>query len=63
MIGLGLGPLFAGWIADRLIPSLGDEALRYALVFVALINLWSGLHYWLASRTVRRDIEQARSET
>jgi MFS family permease len=62
MIGLGLGPLITGWIADSLIPSLGSEALRWALVLVALINLWSGLHYWLASRTVRANIAEARAE-
>jgi MFS family permease len=62
IIGLGLGPLLAGKLADLLLPSLGDQALRYALVFVALVNLWSGLHYWLASRTVRADIAEVRAE-
>ncbi len=59
MIGLGLGPLVAGMLSDLLVPSLADDALRYALVLVALVNIWSGLHYWLAGRTVRRDIAAA----
>jgi MFS family permease len=62
MIGLGLGPLIAGMIADQLKAPLGADALRYAMVLVSLINLWSGLHYWLASRTVRADIATAKAE-
>jgi MFS family permease len=62
MIGLGLGPLITGWIADRFDAMLMAEPLRYALVLVALINLWSGFHYWLASRTVRANLEEARNE-
>jgi MFS family permease len=62
MIGLGLGPLITGRIADGLIPTLGSDALRYALVIVAMINLWSGFHYWRASRTVRANIAEARAE-
>jgi hypothetical protein len=41
---------------------MGGDALRYALVIVALINLWSGFHYWRASRTVRANIAEARAE-
>ncbi|MEZ5892962.1 MAG: MFS transporter [Parvularculaceae bacterium] len=62
MIGLGLGPLAAGAIADILEPSYGATALRYALVLLALFNIWSGVHYYLASRTVRADIESAKTE-
>jgi len=62
MIGLGLGPLITGMIGDALEPSLGSQALRIALVLVGMINIWSALHYWLASRTVREDIARARRE-
>jgi MFS family permease len=62
MIGLGLGPLITGAIADTLVPALASDALRYALVIVAMINLWSGFHYWRASRTVRADIAAARTD-
>lgn len=60
MIGLGLGPLIAGMLSDALKPALGIEALRYALILVGLVNLWSGIHYVLAARTVRSDIDRAR---
>ena len=62
MIGLGLGPLAVGMISDALVPSMAAEALRFALVLVALANLWSGLHYMLAARTVRTDIAEAKNE-
>jgi len=62
MIGLGLGPLVAGKIADELKQPFGNHALGYALALVSLVNLWSALHYWLAGRTVRADIEQAKTE-
>jgi MFS family permease len=62
MIGLGLGPLIGGMIADAFREPFGASALGYALTLVSLINLWAGLHYWLASRTVRADIEQAKTE-
>lgn len=62
MIGLGVGPLIAGIISDILKPSFAEDALRYALVILALFNIWSGVHYYLGSRTVRRDIAAARVE-
>lgn len=62
MIGLGLGPLVVGFAADMLEGPAGENALRYALVLVTLFNLWSGLHYFLASRTVRQDIAAAKNE-
>ena len=63
MIGLGIGPLIAGIISDALVPAFQENALRYALVAVALFNIWSGVHYYLASRTVREDIESAKAES
>ena len=57
-----VGPLIAGVISDFLKPSLAEDALRYALVILALFNIWSGVHYYLGSRTVRRDIAAAKEE-
>lgn len=61
MIGLGIGPLLVGAVSDALLAVRGDAALQTALVVVAMFNIWSGVHYYIASRTVRRDIEQAKS--
>ena len=57
LIGLGLGPLFAGFLSDQLRPEFGIESIRYALLIVAIGgNVWAALHYYLASRTLREDL-------
>jgi hypothetical protein len=49
-----------GILSDLYRPSLGQESLRYALLSVTLVWLWSALHFWLAARTLRADIDRAR---
>jgi MFS family permease len=56
LIGLGLGPLFAGMISDYLAPTVGDPSLSYGLVIVGLANIWAAVHYFLGSRTFREDL-------
>ncbi|MDE0511878.1 MAG: MFS transporter [Gammaproteobacteria bacterium] len=57
LIGLGLGPVFAGFLSDLLRPGYGEESIRYSLLFLAVVgNLWSALHYYLASKTLREDL-------
>ena len=58
-IGLGLGPTLVGVISDALVPRYGTDSLRYAIVITFLFNLWSALHYWLASRHVRAELGAA----
>ena len=31
--------------------------LRHALMAMSLTCIWAGIHYWLASRSLRRDLE------
>jgi hypothetical protein len=57
LIGMGLGPLAAGSLSDLLRPVFGQESLRYALLALCPGYFWGGWHLWLASRTVRQDIE------
>jgi len=63
LIGLGLGPLFAGLASDQLrqmflerglseAEALG-EGLRWSLRIVVAANLWSAAHYFIATRTLR----------
>jgi len=63
LIGLGLGPLFAGLASDQLrqmflerglseAAALG-EGLRWSLRIVVAANLWSAAHYFIATRTLR----------
>ncbi|MEQ1890373.1 MAG: MFS transporter [Alphaproteobacteria bacterium] len=55
LIGMGLGPLLVGALSDYLKPQFGVDSLRYAMIAAVLVNLWAGLHYVLAAKTVRED--------
>ncbi|WP_192876293.1 MFS transporter [Rhizorhabdus dicambivorans] len=57
LIGMGLGPLAAGAISDGLRPALGEESLRYALMFLSPGYFWGAWHAWRASRSVRAEVE------
>jgi MFS family permease len=58
LVGLGLGPQVVGLLSDFLKPGLGAESVRYALLWVVLAGAaWSTLHYALAARTLREDLE------
>ena len=58
IIGLGLGPLFVGFLSDTLEPSLGVESIRYALLSVVIAgNSWAVFHYFMAARTLRVDLK------
>jgi len=68
LIGLGLGPMFTGLLSDKLNAYFAGqgmdatlataEGLRWAIRITVLINAWAALHYWLAGRTLERDIAQ-----
>ncbi|MEO0981295.1 MAG: MFS transporter [Pseudomonadota bacterium] len=62
LIGIGAGPVFVGIVSDALAgadPSAAVEAhsLRVAIAVLSLFNVWAGLHFWLAGRTIARDAE------
>lgn len=56
IIGLGLGPPVVGAVADFLKPSLGDDALRYAMLTTIVTSLMGGFCYWRASKTLKPDL-------
>ena len=56
LIGLGLGPLIVGMLSDVLAPSVGADALRYAMLAMSFVGLWSGFHFWRAGHTVQQDL-------
>jgi len=59
LIGLGLGPVAAGVLSDLLKPEYGVESIRYSLFILAVGgNLWSALHYYFASKTLREDLKR-----
>ncbi len=55
-IGMGIGPQVVGILSDGLRPLYGEEALRYALLCVSMAHLWSATHFWLASKTLAKDL-------
>jgi predicted MFS family arabinose efflux permease len=63
LIGLGLGPTLVGVVSDALAPEYGNDSLRYAIVLTFFVNFWSALHYWLASKHLRKELEQAAKKT
>ncbi|HEB89975.1 MAG TPA: MFS transporter [Deltaproteobacteria bacterium] len=57
LIGLGLGPLVAGFLSDRFEPRFGEEGLRYAMLVVAMISSLGIVMFGLAARSLRTDLE------
>jgi MFS family permease len=60
IIGLAMGPPITGLLSDLLEPRLGEDSLRYALLIVSFVLIWSGVHFWLASRSLPEDLAFAR---
>ncbi len=58
IIGLGAGPQVTGILSDLLAPQYGQESLRYALLLVSLVNIWSAWHYFIAGRHLAADLAQ-----
>lgn len=62
LIGLGLGPVAAGYLSDVLRPEYGEESIRYSLLILSVIGgSWATLHYYLAAKTLRGDLEAKNS--
>ncbi len=62
LIGMGLGPLLVGVLSDWMMPSLGTESLRYAMLIISFVALWAGCHFWLVGRSVKADLGRMRRE-
>ncbi|WP_217705094.1 spinster family MFS transporter [Peristeroidobacter soli] len=61
LIGMGLGPLAAGFLSDQFRSWAGEESLRYALLALCPGYLWAALHVWRGSVSVTGDIEKAQA--
>jgi MFS family permease len=57
LIGMGVGPQVVGLLSDWLIPRVGDDSLRYAMLAMSSVSLWSAYHFWQVGKTVREDLE------
>ena len=60
LIGLGMGPFSVGLLSDYHEPALGQESLRYAMLYVVpAASLWSALHFFTSARYLRADLAAA----
>lgn len=59
IIGLGLGPQTVGILSDLFSVRYGSESLRYALLTLACVNVWTAFHYFMAGRTLQADLGKA----
>ena len=60
LIGMGLGPWGVGLLSDMLSAELGNESLRYAMLYLLLASMgWFAVHFLSASRTLQKDLEAA----
>ena len=58
LIGMGLGPWGVGLLSDMLSAELGNESLRYAMLYLLPAAMgWSAVHFLMASRTLQKDLE------
>lgn len=60
LIGMGIGPQLVGVLSDLLEPAAAVDSLRYAMLMMSLVSLWSAYHFWRAGWTVAEDLEYAR---
>lgn len=60
IIGLGLGPQTVGILSDLFSARFGSESLRYALLTLACVNLWTAFHYVRAGRTLQVDLAKVK---
>ena len=56
LIGMGVGPQLVGLVSDALLPIVGKESLRYAMLSISLIVPWAAYHFWKVGATVVGDL-------
>lgn len=61
IVGLGAGPLVAGYVSEVLEPSYGPDGLRIALAIAAVVGSLAAIPFLLSARTLRADLALARA--
>ena len=56
LIGMGIGPQVVGVLSDVLQPSLGNDALRYAMLAMSFVAVWAAWHFRKAGQTIRGEL-------
>lgn len=55
LVGLGVGPVYVGWIADKMEPTHGDQALAYGYAGVIPFVVLTVVAHLAASYSIARD--------
>jgi len=55
LLGQVFGPLLVGFLNDHLQPALGDDAIRYSLLSLAVCAVGAGVSFWAAGQYVVRE--------
>jgi predicted MFS family arabinose efflux permease len=62
-LGIGFGPVIVGYASDYMNQMYGAVSIRYSLLgLVVIAYTWAALHFFLAGRTLRADIDRARAD-
>jgi MFS family permease len=59
LLGQVVGPLAVGILNDALQPSVGDHAIRYSLLIIAVTPILAGLCFWAAASHYVADMDRA----
>ena len=62
LIGQGFGAQAVGLLSDLLANTLGVESVRWALVICGLFNFLGAVHYFLAAKSIRQDLDAAQEQ-
>jgi predicted MFS family arabinose efflux permease len=62
LIGFGIGPQVVGMLSDFMTPIVGNDGLRYAMLSMSFVALWSAYHFWCVARTVAGDLATVAAE-
>jgi MFS family permease len=63
LIGMGTGSQAVGTLSDLMSPVIGSDSLRYAMLVMSIVALWSACHFWRAAKTVQHDLRIRTSQT
>ena len=55
ILGQGLGPFLIGFGSDYLTPTMGDDGLRWSMVFSLVIFVWAFIHFMVAAKYQKED--------
>lgn len=58
LIGLGLGPLFFGWISDLLKPQFGQDSVQIVLYSAAALGVIPAFFFWRCSLRLDNELDR-----